>query len=73
MLENRISFLNLTPRLREVAEQTSSPLYYEDGGRAPTPAGYRLIAEEVAHFLVARGVNWFKGLRSGNLTGYKLN
>jgi lysophospholipase L1-like esterase len=52
-LENRIPFLNLTHRLREVAERTSRPLYYEGRDTHPTPAGYQLIGEEVAHFLKA--------------------
>ena len=62
-LEKQIPFLNLTPRLREVAEQTSRPLYYEGRDTHPTPAGYQLIGEEVAHFLLAQGVNWSKGQR----------
>jgi len=51
-LENRIPFLNLTPRLVEVAKQTSRPLYYAGRDTHPAPAGYRLIAEEVARFLL---------------------
>jgi lysophospholipase L1-like esterase len=62
-LENQIPFLDLTSRLREVAEQTSHPLYYAGRDTHPAPAGYRLIAEEVARFLGAQGMNSFIGRR----------
>jgi lysophospholipase L1-like esterase len=62
-LENQIPFLDLTSRLREAAEQTSHPLYYAGRDTHPAPAGYRLIAEEVARFLGAQGMNSFIGRR----------
>lgn len=52
--ENQIPFLNLTPRMQELSQKSTQPLYYEDRDTHPAPTGYRTIAEEVATFLLAQ-------------------
>lgn len=53
--ENQIPFKDLTPRMRDLSRKALQPLYYEDRDTHPAPAGYRVIAEEVADFLLSRG------------------
>jgi lysophospholipase L1-like esterase len=49
-------FRDLTPALIDRARATAAPLYHEGIETHPTPAGYRAIAEEVATFLLERGL-----------------
>jgi lysophospholipase L1-like esterase len=53
--ENQIPFKDLTPRMRELSQISSLPLYYEERDTHPAPTGYRAIAEEVANLLLTQG------------------
>ena len=49
--EMGVPFRDLTPLLAARARAAAVPLYHEGSETHPTPAGYRVIAEEVAAFL----------------------